>query len=62
MVPVAGESFVWALATPVLGSFLLANGVWGVLLLRRGESTGRRWWLVIAVVWLLAIAVDFSRR
>jgi hypothetical protein len=33
MVPVTGEPFVWALALPVLGAFLLANIVWGSLAL-----------------------------
>ena len=62
MVPIAGEPFVWALALPVLGVFFLADVVWGGLLLRGGESKRRRWWLVTAAVWLLAIAIDFSRH
>ena len=50
MVPVAGEPFVWALALPVLGAFLLANIVWGGLLLRDRETKRRLWWLVTAAV------------
>jgi hypothetical protein len=56
------EPFVWALALPVLGVFLVADLVWGSLLLRGGRSRRRLWWLVTVAVWLLAIAVDFSRH
>ena len=45
MVPVTGEPFVWVLAVPVLGVFLLADIVWGRLLLRDRESKRRLWWL-----------------
>jgi hypothetical protein len=62
MVPVTGEPFVWVLALPVLGAFLLADIVWGGLLLRDRESKRRLWWLVTAAVWLLAIGIDFSRH
>jgi len=62
MVPVAGEPFVSALALPVLGVFFLADVVWGGLLLRDRPSKRRLWWLVTAVVWLLAIGIDFSRH
>jgi uncharacterized membrane protein (DUF4010 family) len=62
MVPVTGEPFVWVLALPVLGIFLLADVVWGGLLLRDRESKRRLWWLVTAAVWLLAIGLDFSRH
>lgn len=62
MVPVTGEPFVWALTLPVLGLFLLANIVWGGLLLWDKESTRMPWWLVTAALWLLAIGIDFSRH
>jgi hypothetical protein len=62
MVPVTGEPFVWALALPVLGVFLLADIVWGGLLLRDRVSKRRLWWLVTAAMWLLAIVIDFSRH
>ena len=50
VVPIAGEPFVWALALPVLGAFLLANIVWGSLLLHDMKSKRRLWWLVTAAV------------
>jgi hypothetical protein len=62
MIPITGEPLVWALALPVLGVFLLADLVWGGLLLRRRERKRGLWWLVTAAVWLLAIAIDFSRH
>jgi hypothetical protein len=62
MVPVTGEPFVWVLALPVLGVFLLADIVWGGLLLRGRELKRGLWWLVTAAAWLLAIGIDFSRH
>jgi hypothetical protein len=62
MVPVTGEPFVWVLAVSVLGVFLLADIVWGGLLLRDRQSKRRLWWLASAAVWLLAIGIDFSRH
>jgi hypothetical protein len=62
MVPATGEPFVWVLAVPVLGFFLLADIAWGGLLLRDRQSKRRLWWLVTAAVWLLAICIDFSRH
>jgi hypothetical protein len=62
MVPVTGEPFVWVLAVPVFGVFLLVDIVWGGLLLRDRESKRRLWWLVTAAVWVLAIGIDFSRH
>jgi hypothetical protein len=62
MVPVTGEPFVWVLAVPVFGIFLLADILWGSLLLRDRQSKRRLWWLVTALVWLLAIGIDFSRH
>jgi len=62
VVPVTGEPFAWVLAVPVFGIFLLADIVWGGLLLRDRQSKRRLWWLVTAAVWLLAIGIDFSRH
>ncbi len=62
MVPVTGEPFVCVLAVPLLGVFLLADIVWGSLLLRDTEFKRRLWWLVTAAVWVLAIGIDFSRH
>jgi len=62
MVPVTGEPFVWALALPVLGTFLLANLVWGGLLLRHKASKRWPWWIATGLVWLIAIALDFSHH
>ena len=62
MVPVTGEPFVWVLALPVLGAFLLANIVWGGLLLRYRESKRGLWWLITGGVWLLTIYVDFAHH
>jgi hypothetical protein len=62
MIPVTGEPFVWADALPVLGIFLLANIVWGGLLLRYRKSKRGVWWLLTVGVWLLTICVDFAHH
>ena len=62
MVPVTGEPFVWVLALPELATFLLANIVWGGLLLRYRESKRELWWLITGGVWLLTICVDFAHH
>jgi hypothetical protein len=62
MIPVTGEPFVWALALPMLGAFLLANIVWGGLLLRYRKSKRGLCWLLTVGVWLLTICVDFAHH
>jgi hypothetical protein len=61
-IPVTGEPFVWVLAVPVLGVFLLVDIVWGGLLLRDKESKRKVWWFVTAAMWLIAICVDFAHH
>jgi len=62
LIPVTGEPFVWVLALPLLGVFLLTNTVWAVMLTRRKEWKGMQWCLAAAAVWVLAIGIDFSRH
>lgn len=62
MIPVTGEPFVWALALPVLGRFLLADAAWGVFVFRGRAPKRRLAWLVTVVVWLFAIVIDFSHH
>ena len=61
-IPVTGEPFVWVLALPVLGVFLLADIVWGGLLLRYREPKRGLWWFIIGGLWLIAICVDFTHH
>jgi hypothetical protein len=62
LVPVTGEPFVWALALPVLGTFLLTNIIWGGLLLYRRESKRSLCWLVTVGIWVVTICVDFAHH
>jgi len=62
IIPVTGEPFVWAQALPVLGAFLLANIVWGSLLLRYRKPKRGLWWLLTLGGWLLTICVDFAHH
>jgi hypothetical protein len=61
-VPITGEPFVWVLAVPVLAGFVLANIVWGGMLLRHREPKRWLWWLITGAVWLVAIYVDFAHH
>lgn len=61
-IPVTGEPFVWALALPVLGAAILANVVWGGLLLHRRQPRRGLWWLVASGLWLIAIWIDFGHH
>ena len=60
--PVTGEPMVWSIALPVLGVFFLADIVWGVLILRSGESKRRLRWLITGAAWLLTICLDFAHH
>jgi hypothetical protein len=58
-----GEPFIWAMAVlPVLAIALVINLSWGVMILRRRAWSGARLWALVAVIWLLAIAIDFANH
>jgi hypothetical protein len=59
-IPVTGEPFVWALALPVLGAFLLADTVWAGLLLRQPKRG--LWWVISGGLWAIALWVDFAHH
>lgn len=61
-VPIAGEPLVWVLALPVLGVFLLANIVWGGMLLRYKDSKRWLWWVITVAAWLFTIYIDFAHH
>jgi hypothetical protein len=61
-IPVTGEPFVWALALPVLGVFLLADIVWGGLLLRYRQPKRGLWWFIASGLWAIALWVDFAHH
>ena len=61
-IPVTGEPFVWADALPVIGIFLLANIVWGGLLLRHRQPKRGLWWLITGGLWFVALWVDFAHH
>jgi hypothetical protein len=63
VIPISGEPFVWALALPVLGVFLILNFVWAVILLRRREGWRTAlWWISSASIWFLAVVADFAHH
>gem|GEM_PF-1729129 len=58
-----GEPFVWFLhILPIIAIFLVVNLAWGTGILTRRFWQGGRLWLMAAVVWLGALAVDFAHH
>jgi hypothetical protein len=58
-----GEPFVWALYVwPILFVFLLVNLAWGVIILLGRHWSGGRLWLLTAVLWSIAVAIDFAHH
>jgi hypothetical protein len=59
---VTGEPFVWFVAIfPVVLFFFGLNLTWGVVIVRR-HWRGISFWLLAALVWLGAIAIDFAHH
>ena len=61
---VTGEPFVWfAGIAPVLAVFIIVNLAWGSAVIRRRQwRSGRSWLLKAALVWLVAIGIDFAHH
>ena len=58
-----GEPFVWFLSIlPIVATFLVINVGWGAVILARWQRKGGLFWLLAAVVWLGAIAIDFAHH
>jgi hypothetical protein len=58
-----GEPFVWFISIlPIVAVFLMINLAWGAGILTRRHWQGGRLWLMTAVVWLGAMAVDFAHH
>jgi hypothetical protein len=58
-----GEPFVWALfVMPIFAVFLLANVIWGVFILVRRQWRSGYLWLLTALMWLVAAAIDFAHH
>ena len=48
------------LANPL--RFFLVNITWGVIILVRHQWSGGRLWLLTAMLWFIAVAIDFSHH
>jgi hypothetical protein len=59
---ITGEPFVWFLAIlPIVAFFLVLNVVWGAVIVRR-KWQAVSFWLLTALVWLGAVAIDFAHH
>ena len=58
-----GEPFIWFLSIlPIVAIFFVINVAWGAVILARRQRKGRLFWLLAAVVWLGAVAIDFAHH
>jgi hypothetical protein len=60
---VTGEPFVWGtLALPILAIFSLLNLVSGAYICIKRKWFNGYLWLSIALIWLIAVRVDFAHH
>jgi hypothetical protein len=60
---VTGEPFVWFLGIwPIVGVFLVMNLACGALILARRHWFSGRLWLMAAMIWLVAVWIDFAHH
>ncbi len=59
---ITGEPFVWFLAVlPIVTFFFVLNVVWGAVIVRR-QWQAASFWLLTALIWLGALAIDFAHH
>jgi hypothetical protein len=62
-IPITGEPFVWAAALlPIVEIFFPLNMGWGALIIVRRQWESGRYWLLVAMLWLIAVAIDFAHH
>ena len=55
------EPFIWAFgAIPIFTIFFVVNVVWGGLILVRRHWRSGYLWLLTALIWLVAVVIDFA--
>jgi len=60
---VTGEPFIWGLSVlPIVAVFLPTNIIWGGIILIRRQWQKGKMWLLAALIWLVAIVVDFAHH
>jgi hypothetical protein len=57
------EPFIWFLAVaPIFATFFVVNVTWGVLILARRQWPRGYFWLLAALIWLVAAVIDFAHH
>jgi hypothetical protein len=60
---ITAEPFIWAIsALPVLAICFLLNVSWGIVILSRRQCNSGRNWLLVAMIWFTALAIDIAHR
>ncbi len=61
--PITGEPFVWFGALlPIAAIFLPLNAAWGAFIVRFRQWQSGRLWMWTALLWIVAIAIDFAHH
>ena|ERR1035441_4438094 len=57
------EPFVWSLgALPIFAVFSVMNVTWGALIFVRRQWRGGSLWLLAALIWSVAVGIDFAHH
>ena len=60
---ITGEPFVWAIsALPIYAIFFFLDLIWGFFIVSQRQWRIGRLWVLVALIWLVAIAVDFAHH
>ena len=60
---VSGEPFIWFLfSLYFFAVYLMLNLAWGGIILKCRYWRGGRFWLSAAMVWIVAIVIDFAHH
>ena len=58
-----GEPFIWAAGViPIFAIFFVVNATWGGIILIRRQWPSGYLWLLTALIWLFAAAIDFAHH
>ncbi len=59
----AGDSVVWFMfVVPVFAIYLILNCIWAGFIIAYRYSKGRLYWRLTALVWIVAVIIDYAHH